>query len=253
VVIAQDTAAGEGRPDVRARGVGRRFGRRRVLEEVSFDLDPGGFLLLLGANGAGKTTLLRILATLLSPSAGNVFICGADAREEATEVRRRIGLVGHSPMLYGDLTARENLRFYAGMYAVQDAETRISELLERVDLSVRGDDPTRAFSKGMRQRLSLARALLHDPAVLLLDEPYAGLDSRAAGLLDELLAERAGRMTVVLVTHDPARPAVWASATLTLTDGRAAWQAGAPAAALSPAARAPNPASGPVTGHIPGR
>jgi heme exporter protein A len=154
VVIAQSTAAGEGRPDVRAQGVERRFGRRRVLEDVSFDLEPGGFLLLLGPNGAGKTTLLRILATLLAPSAGNVFICGADAREEASAVRRRIGFVGHSPMLYGDLTARENLRFYGRMYSLDRLEGRIDEVLEMVGLSARRRDLVRTFSRGMQQRPS---------------------------------------------------------------------------------------------------
>jgi heme ABC exporter ATP-binding subunit CcmA len=226
VGIASDTAARGSQPDVRAEDVERRFGRRRVLEEVSFDLEPGGFLLLLGPNGAGKTTLLRILATLLSPSGGSIRICGHDVREDAAAVRRLIGFVGHSPLLYGDLTARENLRFYARMYQVADSEARVAELLDRVELTLRADDPAGALSKGMRQRLALARALLHDPRVLLLDEPYAGLDTRAAGLLDELLDERAGRTTVVLVTHDPGRPAAWASAALTLAGGHANWSAG---------------------------
>jgi heme exporter protein A len=230
--------------DVRVEGVERRFGQRRVLDDVTFELEPGGFLLLLGPNGAGKTTLLRILATLLTPSAGSVQICGADVREEASAVRRRIGFVGHSPLLYGDLTARENLRFYGRMYGVPGLEARIAGLLERVELSVRADDHTRAFSRGMRQRLALARALLHEPRVLLLDEPYAGLDVCAAGLLDGLLAERAGRATVVLVTHDPARPAAWASATLTLADGRATWRPGAPVASPATATREPASAHG---------
>lgn len=204
-------------------GVERRFGRRRVLKDVTFDLAAGGFLLLLGPNGAGKTTLLRMLATLLTPSAGSVRVCGLDAREQAAEVRRAVGLVGHSPLLYGDLTARENLRFYARMYLLADMPGLVDEALERVGLGLRADDPTRTFSRGMRQRLALARALLHRPRVLLLDEPYAGLDTRAAALLDRILDERAGSASVVLVTHDPGRPAAWASATLTLRDGSATW------------------------------
>jgi heme exporter protein A len=252
VGIASDTAVSGSQPDVRAEGVERRFGRRRVLVEVSFDLAPGGFLLLLGPNGAGKTTLLRILATLLSPSGGSVRICGHDAREDAASVRRLIGFVGHSPLLYGDLTARENLRFYARMYQVAGAEERIADLLDRVELTVRADDPTHEFSKGMRQRLALARALLHDPRVLLLDEPYAGLDTRAAGLLDGLLDERAGRATVVLVTHDPARPAAWASATLTLAGGRASWGAGPPSVQHAGAADRPSGPAAPPGAAAPG-
>jgi heme exporter protein A len=236
------------RPDLEAAAVGRRFGRRRVLEDVSFALAPGGFLLLLGPNGAGKTTLLRLLATLLAPSVGGVRVCGFDAREQAADARRLIGFVGHSPLLYGDLTARENLRFYGRMYGVKEVDARSEELLDRVGLSLRADDHTRAFSKGMRQRLALARALLHDPRVLLLDEPYAGLDERAAAMLDGVLAESAGRRTVVLVTHDPGRPAAWASATLTLNGGRATWLDGG-CAPPSPSARPPaSSRDAPMTG-----
>lgn len=208
-------------PAVAVDGLRRRFGRRDVLRDVSFSLADGGFLLLLGDNGAGKTTLLRVLAALLSPSAGQVSVAGHDVRTQAVAVRRCVGFVAHAPLVYGDLTARENLRFYADMYGVDDPAARVVESLERVDLTVRADDAAGELSRGMRQRLAIARALLHRPRVLLLDEPYAGLDARAAGVLDVILDELAGHTSVVLATHEPSRLSRRATATLTLRDGRA--------------------------------
>ena len=206
---------------VAVEGLHRRFGRRDVLHDVDLDLECGGFLLVLGDNGAGKTTLLRILATLLTPTAGRVVIAGRDVRQAPSAVRRAIGLVGHSPLLYRDLTVAENLRFYAAMYGVSHPEARIGELVERLELRWRCDDPVGELSRGTRQRAAIARALLHRPQVLLLDEPYAALDDRARDRLDQLLAEESERTTVVLATHEPARPSRWATAAVLLHDGEA--------------------------------
>ncbi len=201
-------------------GLSRRFGRREVLREVALELPQGAFLLLLGANGAGKTTLLRILAALLPPSSGRAEVAGHDIRTEPVAVRRAVGYVGHTPLLYRDLTAAENLRFYADMYGLPDPSARTAEMLDRVELRRRSHDAAGELSRGMRQRLAIARALLHDPSVLLLDEPYGGLDDRAAAVLDRILEEQAGRTTVVLVTHEPARPMRWATAVREVRDGR---------------------------------
>lgn len=215
-------APGEQPAAIEVERLARRFGRREVLRDVTLTVPPGGFLLLLGANGAGKTTLLRILATLLPYRTGSVRVGGADVREEPQPVRRATGFMGHSPLLYGDLTARENLRFYAEMYRVGARERRIDEVLELVGMSARGGDAARTLSTGMRQRLSLARALLHRPSVLMLDEPYAGLDERGAVVLDAVLDAWVGRGTVVMVTHEPWRALDHATSVLELKDGIAA-------------------------------
>jgi len=188
-------------PEIEVEGLSKSFGRRPALREVSFGVQAGGFLSIFGPNGAGKTTILRILATLLRAGGGRACVAGHDVREDPMPVRAAIGLVSHDPLLYGDLTAHENLRFYADMYGLADRESRIGELLERLELSQRRDDLVRTFSKGTRQRLAIARAVLHRPRVLLLDEPYAGLDAHAAGILDGLLAEIRPHHTFVMVTH----------------------------------------------------
>jgi heme exporter protein A len=200
---AADTAAAPSgaAPDIEVRELTKAFGRREVLRGISFDVERGGFLSIFGPNGAGKTTTLRILATLTAPTSGTVKVAGYDAREEAMPVRAAIGLISHSPLLYLDLTAYENLRFYADMYGLGDRDERIAELLDRVELSHRRYDVVRTFSKGMRQRLAIARAILHRPRVLLLDEPHSGLDPRAVDILDGLLAEIRSEHTFVMVTH----------------------------------------------------
>jgi heme exporter protein A len=193
----------EGGPaaEILAEGLGKAFGRRDVLRDVSFTVARGGFLTLFGPNGAGKTTTLRLLATLLKPTSGSVSVAGHDLRGDPTPVRRAIGFISHDPLLYRDLTAHENLRFYADMYGVADAEGRIAELLARVELSHRRNDVVGTFSKGMQQRLAIARALLHEPRVLLLDEPHSGLDPHAVDLLDGLLGEIRAEHTFVMATH----------------------------------------------------
>ncbi len=184
----------------------KRFGLKTVLRGLDFEVQPGEFVALLGPNGAGKTTFLRILASLSRPSFGEVRIAGYKLPAQAAAVRRRLGVVSHLPLLYGDLTAEENLQFYARMYGVPDATHRIDEVLELVGLSSRRSDLVRTFSRGMQQRLAIGRAVLHDPDVMLFDEPHTGLDQDASAMLDSVLKEVAARnRTVVMTSHDLAR------------------------------------------------
>jgi heme exporter protein A len=184
----------------------KRFGLKTVLRGLNFDVAPGEFVALLGPNGAGKTTFLRILATLSRPAMGEVRIAGYRLPDQASAVRRRLGVVSHQPLLYGDLTAEENLRFYGRMYGVSDLELRVAETLELVGLAPRRRDLVRTFSRGMQQRLAIGRAVLHDPDVMLFDEPHTGLDQDASLMLDGVLREVAARgRTVVMTSHDLAR------------------------------------------------
>jgi heme exporter protein A len=184
----------------------KRFGLKTVLRGVDFEVQPGEFVALLGPNGAGKTTFLRILASLSRPSLGEVNIAGYKLPHEAAQVRARLGVVSHLPLLYGDLTAEENLRFYARMYNIPNAESRINEVLDMVGLEIRRRDLVRTFSRGMQQRLAIGRAVLHDPEVVLFDEPYTGLDQDASSMLDDVLKTVAAKgRTVVMTSHDLAR------------------------------------------------
>ena len=184
----------------------KRFGLKTVLRGVDFEVQPGEFVALLGPNGAGKTTFLRILSSLSRPSLGEVTVAGYRLPNEAAAVRARLGVVSHLPLLYGDLTAEENLRFYARMYNLDNLETRITEVLEMVGLENRRRDLVRTFSRGMQQRLAIGRAVLHDPDVMLFDEPYTGLDQDASSMLDEVLKTVAAEgRTVVMTSHDLAR------------------------------------------------
>ncbi|MDR2492361.1 MAG: ABC transporter ATP-binding protein [Coriobacteriales bacterium] len=202
------------------RGLSRHFGLRKALEGISFELPHGSFLTVFGHNGAGKTTLLRILATLDRPTAGTVTVLGLDAKEDATPIRARIGYLSHSPLVYADLTAEENLVLFARLYGVKEPRERARELLANTGLAARRLDLVRTFSRGMTQRLSLARALIHDPQVVLLDEPYSGLDPQGAAVLDGLIdANRQGR-SFCMVSHDPERGYALASHLLVLERGR---------------------------------
>jgi len=184
----------------------KRFGLKTILRGVDFEVQPGEFVALLGPNGAGKTTFLRILASLSRPSVGEVNIAGYKLPQEAAQVRARLGVVSHLPLLYGDLTAEENLRFYARMYNIPNYELRVTEVLEMVGLEARRRDLVRTFSRGMQQRLAIGRAVLHDPDVVLFDEPYTGLDQDASSMLDEVLKTVAAKgRTVVMTSHDLAR------------------------------------------------
>jgi len=209
---------------VRAEGLGKAFGRAVVLRDLTLSVTAGEALALFGPNGAGKSTLLRLFATLMAPTSGSLQLFGAAGSSLAA--RRRIGLVAHQSFLYPDLTARENLLFYAGMYGLDDAEALCEAWLDRVALTDARDRPVRLFSRGMEQRLALARALVHDPALILLDEPWSGLDAAAADWLGELLLELRSRgRTVVVATHDFQRGLGVADRAVIVHRGRLAWQA----------------------------
>ncbi len=190
----------------------KRFGPKTILRGLDFHVEPGEFVALLGPNGAGKTTFLRVLASLSSPTMGKVQISGYQLPQQAAAVRRRLGVVLHQPLLYGDLTAEENLLFYGRMYALDDLDSRIGRTLDLVGLANRRRDMVRTFSRGMQQRLSIARAVLHDPDVILFDEPYTGLDQDASAMLDDVLRRVAAQgRTIVMTSHDLVRTAELAS------------------------------------------
>jgi heme exporter protein A len=185
---------------IEARGVGKVYGRQRALAPVSLTLRAGDAVALLGANGAGKSTLVSILATLVRPTSGEVLFDGGRPDKRA---RGGIGVIAHDSLCYGDLTARENLAFFAALQHVPDAEARARELLDRVSLTDAADRPARTFSRGMLQRLAIARALLHRPRLLLLDEPFTGLDREGQEMLVTVLREERARGAIlVVVTHD---------------------------------------------------
>ena len=186
-----------------AEGITKAYGHFRALRGVSFEVPKGEFVTLFGKNGAGKTTFLKIASTLARPSAGQLQILGVDVNDEPEMVRRQIGFLSHSTSVYRDLTPVENLRFFSRLYGINHSDDQIYELIERVGLGRRKNDPVRAFSRGLHQRVGLASVMLHEPALLLLDEPYTGLDASAVEILNRMLDEvvAAGR-TVILTTHD---------------------------------------------------
>lgn len=188
---------------IKVEGLVKNYGMLPVLRGASLHVRTGEFVTLVGSNGAGKTTLLRIVATLLAPTSGSVSVGGWPLPQHADKVRRYLGLVSHHPLLYGDLTAAENLMFFARLYNLPQREARVENALRTVGLLARQRDPVRTFSRGMTQRLTLARATLHEPDVLLFDEPYTGLDQEASNLLDDLLRrEKARGRTILMITHD---------------------------------------------------
>ena len=186
---------------VEAQGLIKQFGSRRGLDGVDLAVPAGAFLSIFGPNGAGKTTLLRMLALLSRPTRGSLSILGVDALDDPDALRSRIGLISHKSMLYGDLTARENLEFFSSLYG-EPNRARIDELLRLVELDHRRNDCVRTYSRGMQQRLSIARALVNDPDLVLLDEPYSGLDPHAAELFDELIGRVRDGRTFIMVSHD---------------------------------------------------
>jgi heme exporter protein A len=207
-------------PAVAVAGLRRDFGERPALDGVGFELAVGETLVVLGPNGAGKTTLLRILATLLRPSGGEVRVLGASLPGEAWKARGRIGFLGHEPLLYRDLSGRENLRFHARLHGLRGeaAEARIATLLAAVGMERRAEQPVAELSAGMRQRVAICRCVLHEPELLLLDEPESNLDAEGRELARELIGPAAGRSRV-LVTHDPERALPDADQTLQLGAG----------------------------------
>lgn len=183
----------------------KRFGLKTILKGLDFTVQPGEFVALLGPNGAGKTTFLRILASLSRPSLGSVKVAGYSLPNDSAKVRARLGVVSHMPLLYPDLTAEENLEFYAQMYGINHP-SRVTDVLQMVGLEPRRRDLVRTFSRGMQQRLAIGRAILHDPEVVLFDEPYTGLDQDASEMLDDVLRTVAAKgRTVVMTSHDLAR------------------------------------------------
>ena len=190
---------------IRARGLEKRYGDKRVLREVDLDVAAGAFVIVTGPNGSGKTTLLRICAGLVAPTGGELDVA-AD--------RSRIGFLGHEPLVYRELTSLENLDLYGRLYRVPERRERIGMLLERFGLWEARQQRVAALSRGMLQRLALCRTLLHEPELLLLDEPFNALDADAATLLERELTELAGRRTLLVATHDPARLASLATTQL---------------------------------------
>ena len=219
--------------------VTKAFGHQVALRGVDLSLAEGEFLALFGPNGAGKTTLIRIVASLMLPTGGTVRVQGKDLNKAATSLRRHIGLISHNPLLYGDLTPDENLRFFARMYDLPRAgrmvqplnhptgavAARIDAVLDLVGLAARRRDPVRTFSRGMVQRLTIARAILHDPDIMLLDEPYTGLDLQAADMLRSVLQElAASNRTVILTTHNLEQGLEMCDRAAILNKGRIAWE-----------------------------
>jgi heme exporter protein A len=190
-----------------ARGLEKRFGTRRVLHGLDFDVERGGFALVTGPNGSGKTTLLRLIAGLIAPTAGDLQV---DAE------RSQLGFLAHEPLVYRELTGSENLLLFAGLYRVAEPRERVGMLLERFGLWDARNDRVASYSRGMQQRLALCRAFLHDPSLLVLDEPFAGLDSEGSALLDRELRARRASGTFVVATHEPERLAPLSSVALAL-------------------------------------
>jgi heme exporter protein A len=222
-------------PALEARGLEKSYGPLPAVRGIDFALEPGSFLVVFGPNGAGKTTLLRLLCGAVQPTAGEVRIAGETIGGGTDAWRRRIGVLSHQTFLYGGLSARENLDFYARLYGLAPRDAIVRRALEDVGLAARAADPVKTFSRGMKQRLALARTLLHDPGVVLLDEPFTGLDPHAAAMLRGVLERlRDGRRTVVLVTHDLVQGLELADRVVVQVAGR--WVSDEPRSAVDPGA-----------------
>ena len=196
------------------------FGNRKAVDDVTISVPKGAFLSIFGPNGAGKTTLLRVLSKLSRATSGTATLMGVDLKEDPDRARDHIGLISHNSMLYPDLTAEQNLMIYARLYGVVEPEARVLDLLEAVELKHRRLDAVRTFSRGMTQRLSIARALVHDPDVVFLDEPYSGLDPHAVEIFDELIEQQREGRTFVMVSHDLQKGFAMCTHALVLAKGR---------------------------------
>lgn len=205
---------------IKTKKISKVFGNRRAVDNVSIEVPQGAFLSIFGPNGAGKTTLLRMLSTLTRATSGSAALMGIDLKEEPDKARDHIGLISHNSMLYPDLTAEQNLLIYARLYGVENPEARVLELLEAVELKHRRLDVVRTFSRGMTQRLSIARALIHDPEVVFLDEPYSGLDPHAVEIFDELIDQQREGRTFVMVSHDLQKGFAMCTHALVLAKGK---------------------------------
>ncbi len=235
-VASVQSAAGPGAKAapaaVRAVSLGRSYGELVALRDVSFELPAAATMAVLGPNGSGKTTLVRVLATLLRPTEGEVEVLGAELPRRAWKARGRIGLLGHEPLLYRDLTIAENLAFHARLHAVEDAASRIDELLAAVRLERRGNELVRNLSAGMAQRAAVCRAVLHRPELLLLDEPRSHLDPEAAAMVEPLIGRESG-LARVLVSHDVEGALAESDRALVLANGGIVAYEG-PASGVSP-------------------
>jgi heme ABC exporter ATP-binding subunit CcmA len=205
---------------IQVRGLVKTYGLLPVLRGLDLDIQRGESVALLGSNGSGKSTFMRLISALGKPTSGRITVGGWELPREAAAVRAQIGMVAHKPLLYENLTALENLHFFARLYHVPDRDTRCASLLERVGLTKRANDLVRTFSRGMLQRLAIARALLHEPEVLLFDEPHTGLDQDAAAMLDAVVMDqRASGRTVLMATHELERAARLSSRIIILARG----------------------------------
>jgi len=213
---------------VQIKSLVKTYGLLPVLRKLDLDINRGEFVALLGPNGSGKSTLLALMSGLTRPNAGRILVGGWEMPKESVAVRAQIGMVSHKSLLYHNLTARENLLFFARLYDLppKTMRGRIDALLVQVGLEKRGDDLVRTYSRGMQQRLSIARALLHDPYILLFDEPYTGLDQNAANTLDGLLLDaRQGTQTIIMATHQLERAGRLADRVVILSRGKVGYDA----------------------------
>ena len=211
---------------IRVRNLTKKFGNKTVFADINFSVESGDFLTIVGPNGAGKTTLLKIMATLTKATKGSVKIGGFDAKEHPDRIREIVGVISHNTYLYNELTASENLKFFGKMYKLMELDERVDHVLKETELADRRDDRVSTFSRGMKQRLSIARAILHRPSVLLLDEPYTGLDQHASRALEGVLHGLTGSgITTVMVSHDIGRGLALADQVLVMAAGSVAYHA----------------------------
>lgn len=206
---------------IAAEGLTKQIGSKKILKGIDLEIASGEFVTCFGPNGAGKSTTLKILALLSKPSSGKLFIDGKDVNEHGQDLRSKVGVISHNTFLYANLTAKENLQFYGKMYEVPKLESRIDEILEQVGLAYAAADITGTFSRGMQQRLAIARSLVHNPPILLMDEPYTGLDEMAKGILSSVLESLSdNKHTVFLITHDFDQGLEQSDQTVILVEGR---------------------------------
>ena len=188
--------------DIKADRLKKSYGNFEALRGIDLHVKRGEFFTLFGPNGAGKTTLIKLLATLTDPTSGNLSVCGFDAKKEVNNIRSVIGVISHDPYLYDNLSALENIKFFGALYGLDDIENRARSVIKQVGLEKRMNDIVRTFSRGMKQRLSVARAIVHDPKILLLDEPYTGLDQHGSQIFGEMLSDlKSHRRTILMTTH----------------------------------------------------
>ncbi len=210
---------------IEVQGLTKAFGTHLALKGIDIEVKQGESVVIFGPNGAGKTTLIKVLATIMNPSSGKILINGLSLKNDAEQIRRSIGVITHQTFLYGNLTAYENLQFYSRMYDVPDIKERIHEVVAMVDMTSRLHDRIGTLSRGMQQRLSIARSLLHKPALMLLDEPETGLDQQAISILREALqTEETGKRTIILTTHSLERGLELGNRLLILSQGRIVYE-----------------------------